>query len=325
MVAIPRFTSSAVLGRLTMSFHVAIAIVSFRNPDDVADCLRALAASQHRDFEIVVCENGGEAAFTDLTAKIPTSLPGGQGVQLFAAESNLGYAGGVNLCIARTPAADAWWVLNPDTCPDPVALLALVERLQRGDCHAVGGTLQLSDGRVQAYGGHWQRWLARAVSLGHGRDIDASVDPKQVEAQQNFLNGASMLVGRRFLETTGPMQEDYFLYCEEVEWCLRGLKRGMRFGFAPRGVVVHKQGTSTGNAVDLRGRSKLSVYLNERNRVLLSRDCFPALLPVTIVTTLATLLLRFAKRRAWRQLGYAVQGWSAGLANRRGIPAWGNF
>ena len=82
-----------------------------------------------------------------------------------------------------------------------------------------------------------------------------------------------MLVGRRFLETVGPMREDYFLYCEEVEWCLRGLKKGMRLGFAPSGIVVHKQGTITGNAVDLLGRSRLSVYLNERNRVLLSRDC----------------------------------------------------
>jgi GT2 family glycosyltransferase len=96
----------------------------------------------------------------------------------------------------------------------------------------------------------------------------------------------------------------------------------MRFGFAPDGVVVHKQGTSTGNSVDLRARSRLSVFLNERNRVLLSRDCYPALFPVTVVTILATLLIRFGKRRAWRQLGYGVQGWWAGLANRRGAPTW---
>ncbi|MDB5496086.1 MAG: hypothetical protein JWP28_117 [Phenylobacterium sp.] len=305
-----------------MSFHVAIAIVSFRNPEDLADCLGSLAAAQHADFEVVVCENGGAAAFADLSVRIPAFLPGGQPVRLVAAPSNLGYAGGVNLCMRHAPDADAWWVLNPDTCPDPVALSALVERLARGDCQAAGGTIQLSDGRVQAYGGRWQRWLARAVSLGHGRDGAETVDAQRVESLQNFLNGASMLVGREFLEAAGPMREDYFLYCEEVEWCLRGLKKGMRLGFAAQGVVMHKQGTSTGNAVDLRGRSRLSVYLNERNRVLLSRDCFPALFPMTVLTTLATLLVRFGKRRAWRQLNYAVQGWVAGLANRRGIPEW---
>jgi len=305
-----------------MSLHVAIAIVSFRNPDDVVECLAALAAAQHADFEVVVCENGGEAAFAALVAKAPTALAGGQPVRLVCAPSNLGYAGGVNLCLQHSPRADAWWVLNPDTCPDPEALSGLVERLQRGDCQAVGGTIQLSDGRVQAYGGRWQIWLARAVSLGHGRDLADPMEAGQVEAQQNFLNGASMLVGREFLEAVGPMREDYFLYCEEVEWCLRGLGKGMRLGFAPRGVVVHKQGTSTGNAVDLRGRSRLSVFLNERNRVLLSRDCALAPFPVTVVTILATAALRFGKRRAWRQLIYAAQGWAAGLANRRGVPTW---
>jgi hypothetical protein len=305
-----------------MSLHVAVAIVSFRNPDDVTDCLSALAVAQHRDFEVVICENGGEAAFAELRARIPPRLPGGQPVHLVCAASNLGYAGGVNLCMQNSLGADAWWVLNPDTRPDPAALSGLVERLQRGDCDAVGGTIQLTDGRVQAYGGRWQRWLARAVSLGHGCDVTAPVEPAQVEARQNFLNGASMLVGRRFVETAGPMREDYFLYCEEVEWCLRGLTKGLRLGFAPRGVVIHKQGTSTGNAVDLRGRSRLSVYLNERNRLLLSRDCSPWLFPVTVLTTLPTILLRFGKRRAWRQLIYALQGWAAGLVNSRGIPVW---
>jgi hypothetical protein len=57
--------------------------------------------------------------------------------------------------------------------------------------------------------------------------------------------------------------------------------------------------------------------------LLLSRDCFPALFPVTIVTALGILLVRFGKRRAWAQLAYAVQGWGAGLANSRGIPSWG--
>jgi hypothetical protein len=302
--------------------HVAVAIVSYRNPQDVTECLAALAASRHRDFEVVICENGGEAAFAALTALVPRLLPGGRSVRPIAAPSNLGFAGGVNLCMRQTPDADAWWILNPDTCPEPLALAGLVERLEAGDCDAVGGTIQLTNGQVQAYGGRWQTWLARAVSLGYGQNLGEAIDPKQVEGVQNFLNGASMLVGRRFAETVGPMREDYFLYCEEVEWCLRAGRLGMRLGFAPQGVVVHKQGTSTGNAVDLRGRSRLSVYLNERNRLLLSRDCFPGLLPVAALTTLATFVLRFGRLGAWRQLAFAAEGWAAGLANQRGVPVW---
>jgi N-acetylglucosaminyl-diphospho-decaprenol L-rhamnosyltransferase len=305
-----------------MAVHVAVTIVSYNSAEDVADCLQALAASCHDDFEVVICENGGARAFHSLRSLLPQSLPAGQPVRLICAERNLGYAGGVNRAMAAAPDADAWWVLNPDTRPEPDALGALVARLGRGDCEAVGGVILMASGKVQSYGGYWQKRLARAVSLGYGAPMSAKVDGDRIEQRQNYLNGACMLVGRAFVTAAGPMREDYFLYCEEVEWCLRAIQAGMRLGFAGDALVLHKQGTSTGAHADLRTRSKLSVYLNERNRVLVSRDLFPQFLPLALFTVLATLILRFGKRRAWRQLGYAVQGWWAGGRNERGVPKW---
>lgn len=305
-----------------MTFHVAICIVSYRNPADVARCLEALAGSVWQDFEVVICENGGDVAFDALQSLVSQSLPQGQPVRKVLAERNLGYAGGVNLCIANSPDADGWWILNPDTIPSADALDAMVRRLQRGDCDAVGNTLYLGDGRVQSYGGLWRKSLARAVSMGHGASPDSLPDASAIEARQNYLNGASMLVSRRFVEVAGLMDDDYFLYCEEVEWCLRAIERGMRLGFASDGPVVHVQGTSTGNSTDLRRRSKLSVYLGERNRLILTRDRFPHLLPIASVAALALLALRFGRGRAWKQLGYAVQGWGAGIMDRRGPPGW---
>jgi len=305
-----------------MATQVAVVIVSYHSAEDVADCLHALAASHHADFEVVVCENGGAAAFDSLRTRVPSSLPGGQAVWLVCADRNLGYAGGVNRAMAAAPKADAWWVLNPDTRPEPGALAALVARLDQGDCEAVGGVVMMTTGQVQSYGGYWQKRLARAVSLGYGTPASAQVDGGRIEGRQNYLNGACMLVGRAFAAAAGPMREDYFLYCEEVEWCLRARKAGMRLGFAGDALVLHKQGTSTGAHADLTTRSKLSVYLNERNRVLVSRDLYPQLLPLAVLTVLATSIIRFGKRRAWRQLGYAVQGWWAGGRNERGIPRW---
>jgi N-acetylglucosaminyl-diphospho-decaprenol L-rhamnosyltransferase len=298
--------------------HVAIAIVSFRNPDDVMRCLEGLGNSQFQDFEVVVCENGGPEAFEALSARIPGRLAGGQAVQIVNAGGNLGYAGGVNRCIAETRQAQAWWILNPDTYPSPEALLRMVERLSQGDCDAVGNTVHHPSGVVQSYGGVWRTWLARAVSIGHGAQVEAAVDAAAVEARQNYLNGASMLVSNRFVETAGLMREEYFLYCEEVEWCLRGRALGMRLGFAAHALVLHEQGTSTGNSTDLKLRSRLSVFLNERNRLLLTRDCYPRALPVAAIAALILLSLRFGRRGAWKQLSYALQGWWSGLRDRRG-------
>ena len=302
--------------------HVAVAIVGFRNPEDIVRCLAALGASSHEDFEVVICENGGPQAHARLTAAIPAALAGGQGVRAVLAPGNLGYAGGVNLCLREAPAADAWWVLNPDTIPGSGALAALVEKLMDGSCEAVGGPLYLASGTVQSYGGVWQAWLARPISIGNGAAQDATVDPAAIERTQNYLNGASMLIGRRFLETVGPMREDYFLYCEEVEWCLRATAQGMRLGFAPNAAVLHYQGTTTGAGGHAAGRSRLSVYLGERNKILTTRDRYPRRLPLAALAVLAAHVWRFARLGAWAQFGYGLAGWWAGLRDRRGVPDW---
>lgn len=302
--------------------HVAICIVGFRNTDDIVGCVAALGRQTHADFEVVICENGGPPAYDRLRACLPERLPGGQALRVELAPGNLGYAGGINVCMRLSPDADAWWVLNPDTLPDPDALAELVAALRSGAHDLVGGVIYDETGTVGSYGGRWRKWLARAESIGLGRKLSDPVDDGAVNRSLGYISGCSMLVGRSFVDRTGPMREDYFLYCEEVEWSLRGLQRGMRLGFAPAARVLHRQGTTTGAGAAIRERGKLPIYLDERNKMLLTRDLFPVRLPVAAGAAMALILLRFGRRRAWRQLGYAVQGWGAGLLNRRGVPDW---
>jgi GT2 family glycosyltransferase len=302
--------------------HVSVAIVAYRNPDDIVRCLASLGMSTYRDYEVIVCENGGPEAFAKLAAVLPATMPGGQPVRAVLAPGNLGYAAGVNRCLAETPAADAWWVLNPDAEPDAGALSALAARLALADCDAVGGTLLRPDGRVQSRGGRWQPLLARAVSIGYGTQLDAPVDAGAIERQQNFLSGASMLVSRRFVESVGPLREDYFLYCEEVEWFLRGRKRGMRLGFAAAARVHHRQGSTTGSGEAVRRMAALPIYLNSRNQMLLTRDCYPHGFALSAAAAFAVLVAKYLRRRAWRQFCYGLKGWLAGLRNERNAPVW---
>jgi N-acetylglucosaminyl-diphospho-decaprenol L-rhamnosyltransferase len=302
--------------------HVAICIVGYRNPSDIVRCLEALAQSTHADSEVVICENGGQTAARVLGELAPEQLPRGQVVRRIAAEGNPGYAAGINRCMSSAPLADAWWVLNPDTVPSPDALAVMCAHLVDGRFGAVGCTVHYADGTVESRGGRWRAWLARAVSLEHSKPLNAPVDARSIEAALNFLNGASMLVSRAFLQTTGPMREDYFLYVEEVEWCLRGLTRGQSLGMAVDAKVMHFKGTTTGSLQDFNSRTRAPVYLDERNKLLLTRDLFSARLPVAAAASLALLFLRFGRRGAWRQLSYGLSGWWAGLLGRRGKPAW---
>jgi hypothetical protein len=302
--------------------HVAVVIVGFRNAQDIAHCLEALAASAWTDFEVVLVENGGPGAFEAVCAATAAALPGGQLVRRCLAPGNLGFAGGVNYGIEASRNADAWWILNPDTEPRPAALAALVARLQTGDCDAVGGVLYDGEGRVQAYGGRWQPWLARAVSIGKGERLGDGPPPGEIERTQSYLLGASMLVSRRFVEVAGLMREDYFLYCEESEWCLRATRRGLRLGFAPGALVLHHQGATTGAGDAMRRQPRTPVFFGERNKILLTRDLYPRRLPLTVILGLAVVFARYARRGAWRQVGYALGGWWAGVRDRRGRPDW---
>jgi hypothetical protein len=238
------------------------------------------------------------------------------------AARNLGYGGGINVCMANSADADAWWILNPDTMPEPGAMAALVARLALGDCDLVGGVVYFPDRIVESYCGHWTKWLARPESVGWGRGVDEPIDASWVEGHACYFSGASMMASKEFRRRNGSFREDYFLYCEEVEWCLRGKGLGLRFGFAPNARVLHFQGTTTGSVQDIRKRPRMPMYLDCRNKILLTRDLYPRALASAAAAGLMFLCLRCLRRGALRQLLYGIQGWIAGLRNERGTPLW---
>ena len=304
-----------------MSSHVAIAIVGYNNTADIDSCIGAIAKSTYPDFEVVICENGSEQTYQTLRDTFSARLAGGQPVKVIKSPANNGYASGINQCIAASPSADAWWILNPDTEPTPAALAALIRRLEQGDVQAVGNTVYFPDGRVQSHGGAWRSWLARAVSIGSGSALETPPNAATIEQAQTYLSGASMLVSREFVQRAGLMSEEFFLYCEEIDWCLTAARKGLKLGFAPGATVLHKQGTSTGRSMSPGGRSRLSVYLDE----LQQDPDHPGSLSVPITAgwrrgTLLLLALRYLRKGALRQFAYALSGWFSGLLGRRGIP-----
>lgn len=300
--------------------HVVVCLVGFRNPDDLHGALAALSRSTHCDFEVVICENGGAAARDALVQELPDTLDGGQRVAVLPYDGNSGYAGGNNRCIAARTAAGAWWIVNPDARPAPDAMALLVARLADGTVDAVGGTLLRDDGRVQAYGGRWEGRIARAVSIGNGAPYDPAAAPDA--AALDYILGASLMFTPRFLAVAGPMRDDYFLYGEEVEWCLRAKARGLVLGIEPRAVIAHAQGTTTGDGGDFSRRPRLPVYLDQRNKILILRDTDAPALWLRALGSLAALAARAARHRGWRQFGYGMAGWIDGLRGRRGVPAW---
>jgi N-acetylglucosaminyl-diphospho-decaprenol L-rhamnosyltransferase len=331
--------------RLTERNRTIVAIVGYRNATEVRACLEALACSTEQNFSISICENGGREAYlaliaalgglvekTQVTSQIVdervVSVWTGrlsshnQLVRIYLANANLGYAGGINVCIRQlNPTEERWsavWVLNPDTEPHPQALAALVDRARQGDYAIVGSRIVFKGTKqVQAYGGRWRLMMARGANIGMYQEANTVPSSEEVERRMNYVLGASLYATNSFIHSVGLMDERYFLYCEEVDWCLR--RGDLRLGYAHESVVYHLGSTTIGGTAPARERSSLSVYLAERNGLLLTRRFFPKHYPLVVLTTLL-FTAKFLQAGAFKNFLVALIGWWAGVRGAIGPP-----
>lgn len=331
---------------------VVIAMVSTNDIPFVLGCLTSIVTSTHRNFRIVICENGGPNAFertrrslteasfmrqskVQCDGKFSAAWPhghaefyladGGQPVTVLKSAKNLGYAGGVNACIMAAANApwDAVWVLNPDTFPEPDALAALVRRQKEGNYGMVGSRLVfVASGLVQTWGGlSWFPLLGRGRLLGYNQPADTIPDIPEIERRITFISGASMYVTRGYVETVGMMDEDFFVYDEDVDWCQR--RGALKLGYAHDSLVRHIHGATGGaTSTNKATRSRFNVYLTERNRILLARKRFGAKWPLFALIALLQTFEHLVRVRSLRQFTFAVEGWWAGVRRETGAPGF---
>lgn len=199
--------------------------------------------------------------------------PTAPGVRVFVvpAGGNRGFAAGNNLGlrVAGLQAYGQFWLLNTDTVVHQQALPALLRRAAATPRSGmVGSTLLYFDApeRVQALGGAWldpRRMLTAHIGIDEPASRIPS-EPGAVEARMAYVVGASMLVSAAFVREVGPMQEDYFLYFEELDWAQRAQGR-FGLAYAPDSRVYHRVGRSSAQPMALQAETLLT---ENRIRVL---------------------------------------------------------
>ena len=236
-----------------------------------------------------------------LDGPAPVADLGADGSMLTVVRSggNLGFAGGnnVGLSVASACGFDFYWLLNTDTVVDRHALRHLVARAQQSDSVGmVGSTLRYyyNPGLVQAMGGGRLHLRNMLVTLMGADEVigKVPVDPCAVESESDYVMGASMLVTSRFVRDIGPMQDDYFLYYEELDWAMRAKGR-FELAYAPQSHVFHKVGGSSSQVV-----SEFAMNLMYRNKITFVSRFLPEYLPRT-VWFLFVEMLRHVYRRRW--------------------------
>jgi GT2 family glycosyltransferase len=175
----------------------------------------------------------------------------GCAVTLIRSGGNLGFAGGCNVGITAAGADEFayFWFLNPDTVVQHQALVELIARAEsQPRMGIVGSTLLFYDRPDTVFalaGGRLNRLNGIGTHIGETSSLsEVPADGAAVERELSWVCGASMFVSTFFIREIGPMQEDYFLYYEEADWAMRGLKH-FRLGFAPKSIVFHKSGANS--------------------------------------------------------------------------------
>ncbi len=237
---------------------LGVVIVSYDTWPLLDACLRSLGAALDADglhAEVWVVDNGspdGSAALAG--AHHPWA-------RVVAAGRNLGFTAANNVVLRRwasgAAACPPWvLVLNPDTEVPPGALAALVAALAADPRAAVAGpALAYPDGRFQHAAFRFPGLAQTALDLWPvGRWMDGVVNGRYPRAAYDAgrpfavdaVLGACMLVRGAALRAVGPLDEGFFLYCEELDWCRRFRAAGWRCLCVPAARVVHHGGASTG-------------------------------------------------------------------------------
>ena len=232
---------------------VSALLVSYNTRDLLLAAVRSLAEERRRtpeiDLEVVVVDNASADGSADAVAE---RFPW---VTLVRSTVNLGFAAGVNRAARRARRdASALLLLNPDATLQPGALPRLVRCLEeRPRAAAVGAALRHADGAPQdsafRFPGLAQVFLdlfpvprlARTRLNGRYPRDGRGGSPFEVDHPL----GACMLVRRAAWDDVGELDEGYFMYVEEVDWCRRARARGWQVWHHPGAVAVHVGGAAT--------------------------------------------------------------------------------
>jgi len=232
---------------------VAVLIVNYRTYEALDRCLTSLTPFLERDDDVVVVDwQTDEGVRRELEARHSI-------VKWIPSKENRGFACGINLAAAATTAPVLVW-LNPDTVVEGPILRELEAWLGANTTVAVAGPKVLNgDGTVQAsarrfpgfstvLGGRstWltrrfpNNWFSRRNLLqGEGRD----------SAEVDWLAGSCLATRREAFERLGGLDESFFMYWEDADYCRRATALGYTCHYVPTSAVRHTGGASSAHNV----------------------------------------------------------------------------
>jgi len=249
--------------------RVVVVILTYNDWVNTAECLDSLACVTYTNFEVLIVDNGStDGTVESVRAQFPN-------VVVIANGANLGYAEGNNVGLrwARTHGADYALLLNNDVTVAPDLITELVQTAEQDPGAALLGPLVYHFDEpqvIQSAGGEARGWRFYHRGMNQpDKGQFCSIEPV------GWVTGCTILARCSAIAKFGLFDAGFFLYGEELDWCLRAHKAGYQVLFVPQAKVWHK-GVQTQYAP-----GPLVTYYSARNELLLLRKHRAGLLPMS--------------------------------------------
>ena len=220
---------------------LSVVILSYNTLDLLERCLSELrAAAREIEHEIIVVDNGS----TDGSREFLQQRAGD--VRLILNERNLGFAAANNQGL-RIAAAPISLLLNSDAFVTAETLQRAIQAIRRNPYIGLVGVRILNpDGTIQAENGAFPTlWQDIRLSVGLDQLDRRSGRAPEVAWPVDWVHGACMFARKLAVDAVGGLDERYFMYSEEVDWCHRFWKTGWQVWYLPDVTAVHLGGGSS--------------------------------------------------------------------------------
>jgi N-acetylglucosaminyl-diphospho-decaprenol L-rhamnosyltransferase len=265
------------LAPLTTSLLVVI--VNYRTPNLTIDCLRSLVDEVVAlpGVQVVVTDNAsGDDSIAQINAAITAEGWNGW-VTFMPLDCNGGFAYGNNAAICPALAAaqppDYVLLLNPDTVVHPGAIRTLLDFMhQHPEAGIAGSRLEDPDGTPQRSAFRFHSFLSEldgSFRIGLvSKLLDRWIVAPPVSdtpCETDWVAGASMMIRRQVFESAGLLDEGYFMYYEEMDFCLQSRRSGWTCWYVPESRVIHLVGQSSG-VTNMKQPKRLPQYVFDSRR-----------------------------------------------------------
>ncbi|HKS74034.1 MAG TPA: glycosyltransferase family 2 protein [Terriglobales bacterium] len=246
-----------------MAPRCSVIILNYNGKHFLDGCLGSLRTQTCNDFQTLLVDNGSQDGSAEYVAQ---NFPE---VRVLALPENIGFCAGNNrgMADAISRGAESVLLLNNDTRVAPDFMEHMLAAGSQDTSIAVICPkiyfMEQPD-RFWYAGGTFSLWTSRSRHLGW-----KEVDHGQFDQQRDITaaTGCAMLVRTSAIEQVGRLREDFWAYCEDVEWTLRFLEQGYRVVYEPRSRIWHYDGGTTVG----RGSASRRQYLSTRNLLRLGR------------------------------------------------------